>query len=392
MVGRRQKIKYEIVDHEEENPEKEPAKCKLISTASAWAILSSSLLIATYFVPSIGLTFYQRWLLQRYHFPLIVVLIHMIIKFLLAVVIRLILAYKYGRPRLMVGWKEYLMGVAPTGVFSGIDIGFSNWGLELNFITLYSMTKSTVIIFILIFSILFKLEKKSWSLCVIVVMISTGLFLFTYKSPEFNLFGFVLLLIASVCSGLRWTCAQLILQKSKMGMKNPIDMIFHMQPWMIISLLPLAIFLEGGKFLENIEELHKMWLLVLLGALIAFFMEITEVLVVTYTSSLTLSVAGIFKEILIVTLAVAFNGDTMTFINSIGLVICMGGIICHVVHKIKTTPIQNISRPYEFEQDHHELGRSLMDNSVDQINLTSESDSEHSDSQELFNILNSHDR
>lgn len=34
---------------------------------------------------------------------------------------------------------------------------------------------------------------------------------------------------------------------------------------------------------------------ILVGAFIAFFMELTEVLVVTYTSSLTLSIAGIFK-------------------------------------------------------------------------------------------------
>lgn len=34
---------------------------------------------------------------------------------------------------------------------------------------------------------------------------------------------------------------------------------------------------------------------ILLGAFIAFFMEVTEVMVVTYTSSLTLSIAGIFK-------------------------------------------------------------------------------------------------
>lgn len=72
-----------------------------------------------------------------------------------------------------------------------------------------------------------------------------GLFLLTYDSPQFNLFGFVLLIIASISSGLRWTCAQLILQKSKMGMKNPIDMIFHMQPWMIVTILPFAFFLEG---------------------------------------------------------------------------------------------------------------------------------------------------
>lgn len=55
----------------------------------------------------------------------------MIIKFLLACAIRLILSFKYKEKRVILDWKEYVISVAPTGVFSGIDIGFSNWGLEL---------------------------------------------------------------------------------------------------------------------------------------------------------------------------------------------------------------------------------------------------------------------
>lgn len=31
----------------------------------------------------------------------------------------------------MLNWKEYVLAVSPTGIFSGIDIGLSNWGLEL---------------------------------------------------------------------------------------------------------------------------------------------------------------------------------------------------------------------------------------------------------------------
>lgn len=80
----------------------------------------------------------------------------------------------------------------------------------------------------------------------IVIMISLGLFLFTYEATQFNLVGFVLLLLASVSSGIRWTCTQLLLQKSKMGMKNPVDMIYHMQPWMIASVLPFALAIEGN--------------------------------------------------------------------------------------------------------------------------------------------------
>lgn len=55
----------------------------------------------------------------------------MIVKFLLAVAIRALLEKKQGKQRVLLNWKEYVMAVGPVGVFSGFDIGFSNWGLEL---------------------------------------------------------------------------------------------------------------------------------------------------------------------------------------------------------------------------------------------------------------------
>lgn len=59
-----------------------------------------------------------------------------------------------------IDWKIAVRKLAPTGIFSGIDIGFSNWALELVPISLYTMTKSSSIIFILLFAILLGLEKK----------------------------------------------------------------------------------------------------------------------------------------------------------------------------------------------------------------------------------------
>jgi len=112
-------------------------------------------------------------------------------------------------------------------------------------------------------------------------------------------------MIASVCSGLRWTLAQTLAQKHEMGLSNPIDMIFHIQPTMIITLLPLALYVEGiavvstDKFFRNddIYQIAANFQWILIGACIAFFLESSEFLVVTYTSSLTLSVSGIFKVI-----------------------------------------------------------------------------------------------
>lgn len=93
-------------------------------------------------------------------------------------------------------------------------------------------------------------------------------------------------------------------------------------------------------------------------------------------------------------MAVVFNGDELSGINQIGLLICLGGTTTHVVHKLKTSShnLQNSannSKLYEF-REHGEVGESLLNDLQEKYALSS--DSEHSDSQKLFDLLNRHDR
>jgi len=130
--------------------------------------------------------------------------------------------------------------------------------------------------------------------------------MFTYKSTNFNFIGFSLALTASFLSGIRWTTAQLIMQKSKLGLSNPLDMIFHIQPLMIITLLPFSIGFEGVHFTasentfrfdEDYTLVIQSFSLMIVGGVIAFIMESSEYLLVTYSSSLTLSIVGVGKVI-----------------------------------------------------------------------------------------------
>ena len=82
---------------------------------------------------------------------------------------------------------------------------------------------------------------------------------------------------------------------------------------------------------ELIAWLSHESILIIAGSILAFLMEMSEYLLLTYTSSLTLSIAGIFKEVFTLFLAYEYNGDKMSFLNFIGLLICMTGIILHVV-------------------------------------------------------------
>ncbi|XP_037037482.1 solute carrier family 35 member C2 [Bradysia coprophila] len=342
----------------------------------AQTAISTLGLILIYFTLSIGLTFYQRNFLKQFHYPLLVVCCHLVFKLFLSFVIRIIYRLVTGITRIQIDWRTSMKAMSPSGLASGIDIGFSNWGLELVTVSLYTMTKSTTIVFILIFAILLKLEKKSWSLMMIVVMISMGLFMFTYKSTNFNALGFSFLIFASLCSGIRWSFAQLVMQKSKLGLHNPIDMIYYMQPWMLLSIVPFTIGFEGQRIYEAsmtlstvpIADVRYLAIQLVFGAFIAFAMELSEFLVLSKTSSLTLSVSGIFKEICQLVLAIELDGDQLSPLNVLGLIMCLGGICCHVIHKYYVMTSSAYSETTKLDTD-TAVSFDKAANGVQQVNL-----------------------
>ncbi|KAG8446427.1 hypothetical protein GDO86_014035 [Hymenochirus boettgeri] len=233
--------------------------------------------------------------------------------------------------------------MAPQALATALDIGFSNWSFLYITVSLYTMTKSSAVLFILLFSLVFKLEEMRPGLILVVLLISSGLFMFTFKSTQFNIEGFVLVLAASCLGGIRWTLTQLIMQKAELGLQNPIDTMFHLQPLMFLSLFPLFVGIEGlhvatsrQLFLfQDTQELLILLATLFLGGLLAFGLGFSEFLLVSKTSSLTLSIAGIFKELCVLLLATHLLGDQMSTLNWLGFAVCISGIAFHVA--LKTT-------------------------------------------------------
>jgi hypothetical protein len=55
-------------------------------------------------------------------------------------------------------------------------------------------------------------RRPSWNLAAVVLIISMGLGLLVAGETEFNLAGFLIVMVASALSGLRWTITQVLLQ------------------------------------------------------------------------------------------------------------------------------------------------------------------------------------
>jgi hypothetical protein len=208
-------------------------------------------------------------------------------------------------------------------------------------------------------------------------------------------------MVASFMAGIRWTLTQTVTQKHELGLSNPIDMIFHIQPTMILFLLPFAFTIEGKSLYNskdffqshNSDEFISNIFAILIGAGLAFVLEASEYLVVTYTSSLTLSISGIFKEVCVIYLAVEINNNKLTPLNTIGLVFVLIGISVHVFLKARRE--YQIIKPKHL--DHDELANRLnleSDSHDNQSNKTlrgSYDDANVIDSKSLENNLKKDD-
>ncbi|XP_005392440.1 PREDICTED: solute carrier family 35 member C2 isoform X2 [Chinchilla lanigera] len=219
----------------------------VLDLAFVWKAVFTLGLVLLYYCFSIGITFYNKWLTKSFHFPLFMTMLHLAVIFLFSALSRALVQCSSHRARVVLSWTDYLRRVAPTALATALDVGLSNWSFLYITVSLYTMTKSSAILFILIFSLIFKLEELRAALVLVVLLIAGGLFMFTYKSTQFNVEGFALVLGASFIGGIRWTLTQMLLQKDELGLQNPIDTMFHLQPLMFLGLFPLFAVFEGHR-------------------------------------------------------------------------------------------------------------------------------------------------
>ncbi|XP_040431585.1 solute carrier family 35 member C2 isoform X5 [Cygnus olor] len=237
-------------------------------------------LVLLYYGFSIGITFYNKWLVKSFPFPLLATLLHLLLIFALSALFRALARCRSGRPRATLSWADCLRRAAPAALSTSLDIGLSNWSFLYVTVSLYTMTKSSAILFILLFSLLFKLEEMRVALVLVVLLIAGGLFMFTYKSTQFNTQGFMLVLCASFLGGIRWTLTQILMQKAELG-------------------LPLSVS-------EKLFHFHEAGMLPCL-------------------------------EICILLLATRLLGDHLSLLNWLGFAVCLSGISLHVILKAINT-------------------------------------------------------
>lgn len=327
-------------------------------------------LILGWYLCSITLSLYNKWMFDpnkglQIASPILVTSFHQSVLWFLS-----FLYVKYrrldddGQPGQQVRpqeWKFYLKYIVPTAIAAAGDIGFGNVSFKYISLTVYTIIKSASIAFVLLFGCIFKLEQFHWKLGVIVLVMFVGVVMMvltprkddTQLQDESTLIlGSFLVLISSCLSGLRWVYTQLTLKKqpqheiiavpeetapdlrarsTTVKKAHPIHTIRQLAPVMGVVLLVTSLIVEKpfpgifkSKLFGSGEEpdvysfksITIGLVLLIIPGIEVFFMTICEFGILQTAHVLTLSIAGIVKELLTIVCGMILLGERLTGLNN----------------------------------------------------------------------------
>jgi solute carrier family 35 protein C2 len=231
-------------------------------------------------------------------------------------------------------WSEYLSISVPCGLVTSGDIGLSNLSLVSISISFYTMIKSSTPVFVLGWAYIFGIERITWTLLTVVLIIAAGEFLTVAGEAEFDTAGFLMCLGASVLSGARWTLVQLKLQSLEPKLKTTIATMRLLAPSMFISMFLVSLMVEQpwSKFDgTSMEQALGMLGLGLFGAFFAIAMILCEFYLIMHASAIVLMIGGVIKEMITIFVGVTVFGDALNATNVMGCLVVFGGV---VVYKI----------------------------------------------------------
>lgn len=320
---------------------------------------------------AIIVTIFQSMLLSANHyyfpFPLFSAAVTNLVQLLGAAVV---LGY-YGRLGLLSreiwsrqGFKATYQAILPCSIVTAAELSISLISLQYVTVSFFTMVKSSSIIFILLGAFITGQERVNLFLISVILLTGIGVVLAAWdpkSTAGLEVIGFSLVLLSSILNAAKWILTELLLNEnaafqaileklnapnktnlqSKSRNLTPILSVFLIAPITFVFLLFGAILLEGFPlqmfaFLADESVSYASITLgsLLLTSFVVFIMRVADFRLVQLVSLVTFSLLGIFKEIIMILISILFLGERLFFINTIGLVLTIIGVILYNYYRI----------------------------------------------------------
>lgn len=332
-------------------------------------VLKKIVLSYTYVAIWIFLSFtvivYNKYILDRkmfnWPFPISLTMIHM--SFCSSIAYLLVRVFKMVEPVSM-SRDLYLRSVVPIGALYSLSLWFSNSAYIYLSVSFIQMLKALMPVAVYSISVLLKKEGFKSNTMANMVSISIGVAIAAYGEARFDSWGVFLQLGAVAFEATRLVMIQILLTSKGISL-NPITSLYYVAPCCLLFLSVPWIIVEV-PLLRAKSSFQFDYLIFGTNSLCAFALNLAVFLLVGKTSALTMNVAGVVKDWLLIAFSWSVIKDTVTPLNLMGYGIAFLGVAYY--NHVKLQALKAKEAQKKAAQPDEETGRLLEERDADTNN------------------------
>jgi drug/metabolite transporter (DMT)-like permease len=218
----------------------------------------------------------------------------------------------------------YTSSVVPIGALYAMSLWFSNSAYIYLSVSFIQMLKALMPVAVYSIGVLFKKETFRSSSMLNMLSISFGVAIAAYGEARFDVRGVALQLAAVAFEATRLVLIQILLTSKGISL-NPITSLYYVAPCCFCFLVVPWAFVELPR-LRAVGTFQPDFFIFGTNSLCAFALNLAVFLLVGKTSALTMNVAGVVKDWLLIAFSWSVIRDTVTPINLFGYGIAFLGV------------------------------------------------------------------
>ncbi|KAJ8637581.1 hypothetical protein MRB53_011848 [Persea americana] len=342
---------------------------KELSSSSSSSSLSSSVVkkivlsysyVGIWIFLSFTVIVYNKYILDRkmynWPFPISLTMIHMLfcssIAFLLVRVFHVVEPISMSR-------ELYIGSVVPIGALYALSLWFSNSAYIYLSVSFIQMLKALMPVAVYSIGILLKKDPFKSDTMANMVSISFGVAIAAYGEARFDTWGVFLQLAAVAFEATRLVLIQILLTSKGITL-NPITSLYYVAPCCFVFLFVPWVAVEFPVLRQT--STFQIDLAVFgTNSLCAFALNLAVFLLIGKTSALTMNVAGVVKDWLLIAFSWSVIKDTVTPVNLIGYGIAFLGVAYYNHSKLQALKAKEVQKKSPAQGDEEEAGSLLME-------------------------------
>jgi len=298
-------------------------------------LVKATCCVLIYIALSASLINYNKWLMHNDRFPFSIALTwcHMLSSSVCALTLFMIPGLSdrlFGRARVVLDQPQKLLTrLIPLSIAFAGTVIFSNEAYRYCSVPFLQMCKELNVVMVYCVALFCGLERFNVPQSTVLLVILVGCTMAIHGEMRFMWFGFMVQMASQCCEVTKITLQSILLSKSGFGL-DPMTTVLFMCP---LCLLTVSILL-GFTYHDGVGAAFlAFWPHLLLNCANAFCLNVSVAVVIKVCNGIGFVLAGILKDILIVSSAALFFGAHLAPLQITGFVIAIIGIFSHAIMK-----------------------------------------------------------